>query len=550
MTAPAALRALFFVGLAGVGSLLLRPGEEGARGELRLDAALPATLARALLAPNPPARVRWLGEAPPDGRALWLLSSTPLAPPLTLPVGALPRLSASPPPRPTAGRHASVRLSARATPGGRTWVYWSDALGALDSLLVQADGSGRLRAGLRVSPARSGWHDWRMRVGNDSVAVTAWVREAGPLRVLVAGGTPDWESRFALRALEASGIDVDARFDLGRRSVGGGLPADLFDYDVVLLMGEVELSVAAQARLRGLVEEGGGVVVAPALAAVRGGSTTALRTLLAGWGFPDSLGTGALRQNRSPTWSLPPELGPLPSAPSRIRTVALHFDNGGPAHPSTAVAARGADDEVLVALSQVGRGRVAFTGLSESWRWRMEAGATEAHEAWWRGWVHWAASGLRDPFVVSTTSPTVPTGSRVDVNVERWNESIALPATLDLERPNGDTEALPVDTTRGTASFLANRTGVYRVSWTGGELGIRADSVGSPVGPAERSLGALNSGRPGSAGVPLAGTDRNVGDLGLVAWTGGSPYWPLWMGAALALLLAAEWTLRRVRGGP
>jgi len=555
MTAPAVLRSLFFLGLAGIVLLALRTPTEAARGELRLTSATPARLAAALLDPSPPERIRWVGEQAPDGRALWLLSPGEVTPPLALPVGQVSRLSALAPPRPVAGRHASLQVATRFSPGDSAWAFWTDALGAVDSVLLHADDAGDMRAGLRVSPSRAGWQSWWVRMGTDSTEVGAWVREAGPLEVLIAGGTPDWESRFAARALEASGINVDARFDLGRRSVGGELSDDLARYDVVLLMGELSLTTAAQDRLRTFVDDGGGLVVAPTLASVQATRPSALRALLRAWGMGDSLQVGRLRQGERPSWSLPPELSPLPEAPATVRALGLASIGAEPSDRSLFVAARGPDDAALVILAQVGRGRVGFTGLSESWRWRMEAGDTEAHEAWWRDWVHWAASGLRDPFAVTVPGAVVPTGSRVDVTFELVEEAGALPTTVDLERPAGGREVLPLEASgvgapAGHVSFLAPESGAYRVSWPGGETGIRADSAGSVPQASDRSLAALASGKPGMEGIPLTEAGRPASASSLAAWTGSPRPWPRWMGATLALLLLAEWTLRRTRGGP
>ncbi len=534
MTLPGLLRALLWVGLAGLGVLLVRGAPPGARGELVLEQAEPSTLVDALLSPTPPSRIRWAGPALPDGRALWLLSPSAPTPALTLPLGTSDKLSVTPPVRPSVGRNAALGVSVQATPGASVWVRWSDALGATDSLVVGASDAGVAEAGLRVRPVRAGWQRWQVWSDTDTAAVGAWAREVAPPGVLVLGGTPGWESRFVLRALEEAGLGVEGRFDLGRTAIGGGLPPDLDDFAVVLLTGEVSLSRSAQERLDTFVREGGGVLLAPALSTIRRATDTSLGVLLERWGMPDSVVSGVLLAGEAPVWALPAELTPLPPPPARVRTVGL----SGVAAPGVSLPVLDGQGRALAALAAVGRGRVAYVGLSETWRWRMEGGHRDAHGAWWRDWVAWAAGGLKQPFIVSVPDRPVEPGSAVRVVVEAL-EVGAEPSRLTLERPDGSVTDIPVRA--GAAYFLADLPGPYRVHWPGGETGVWAEAGANPPGPADRSLVAIASGGGPAMAEPASA----------LRWspTNATPL-PVWLGVLLGLLLAAEWLFRRVRGGP
>jgi hypothetical protein len=579
------LRALLLAALALAAVLVFR--DDGGGGTLTAGPEGRAELLAALVSPRPPAHIAWSDAAGPDGQALWLLTPGPAVPPLTLPVGTLALLRASPPERPVAGRAAAIAATLHGTPGDTVRVRWRSLLGGMDSLKARLGPDGRATIGLRVRPAAPGWHTWTVLVGRDpsgaggspatatpdSVEVGAWVAPERPVRVLALAGTPDWESRFALRALDEAGIDVDARFDLGRVAIapsGSGVDASDWspdDYDVVLVLGGAAPSTSAVRALVDFARRGGGVLLGPAPADPEVGRPVASELL-------DSLGLASawhdgptLTQGAEPTWALPAELSPLPTVPARASTRALERVDA-----AARVVARGPGGEPLAAVRALGRGRAAALGLAESWRWRMEGGRADAHRAWWRAWVEWAASGLRAGFAVSVPDRPVPTGSVVRVRVEALDSGASLPRTLRLERPNGAVEVLPTLalTSPGEreARFLAAQPGPHRLSWDGGETGVQATDEPPAPAPSERALVAIASSRGTMRGLPLppgevepeerSDAQEPVAEAAAPSaptsfdgpWrpASTSPL-PWWLGALIGALAVVEWTVRRLRAG-
>jgi len=652
------LRALLLAGLAAATLLLIRRGvQEG--GTLTVGAGDGAVLASALVAARPPARVVWSDAGGPGGRALWLLSPGPAVPALTIPVGAAPQLRVAPPVRPMAGRTAALSVELLGPAGGTAWVHWQDVLGAADSLRVAFGLDGRAAAGLRVRPARPGWHAWTVTAGHrpagtandssaasaggappralagaDSVQVGAWVVPERPIRALALAGTPDWESRFALRALDEAGVEVDARFELGRvdidapvagseapyvtpsgRTDVGAFAWDPDAYDLVLVLGGAPLFTVSAGSLVEFARRGGGVLMAPrpaeadeprpAVGATAPAATPPARSsmvaLMTSLGVADSLSTGpTLEVGGAPAWTLPAELSPLPPAPARAATLEVAGVE------AARVVARAPDGAVVAAMRVVGRGRAAVLGLPETWRWRMEGGATDAHRAWWRAWAEWAASGARGPVLVSAPDRAVSVGSVVRARVEALDSNAVLPSSLRLERPDGAVEDLPLivaATGHGDVRFLAEQPGPHRLSWADGETGVLVTETPPPPDPAERSLVALASGSsvvqgqpvPPSAGRAVGERAGQVDGRGAVdgrtegagqaraavdtadelaadelaahqlaadesgadpgvderPWRGADPQGlPLALGALLTALTLAEWTVRRLRAGP
>jgi len=182
-----------------------------------------------------------------------------------------------------------------------------------------------------------------------------------PRRAVLVLGRAGWESRFVLAALGEAGWQVRARLPVtpGIAVVDASvLPMDTSRYDVVVAL-DSSASDLAPAIAR-FVAQGGGVIAAGsalnvgalrALVAARTGDRVPGRILLDG----DTLTRGDL------------PLRPLVAASADA--VVLERQPAGPA----------------VAIRRAGRGRVAAVGYDESWRWRMQGGATgEAeHRAWW-----------------------------------------------------------------------------------------------------------------------------------------------------------------------
>lgn len=555
VTLPPLLRAASAAILAVIGVRLAMPGEREAT-VLTVGPDGVSALATALVAPAPPAHIVWAGATPSAAEAL-LLAPGPGTPALTLPVGPPPPLRVAGPERPIAGRAAVLDVGVRGRAGEAVTVRWHGAVGHGDSATVPLDQRGGARAGLGVRPTRSGWQAWTVSAAADSVTVAAWARPARPLRIHALVGTPDPESRYALRALEEAGAEVRARVELGRVVVDDAR-VDPDAADVVLLLGDPETDAEARARLLAFVAAGGGVVIAPGTADA--GGDGAARPLLQAWGVGAERATNAmLARGDSVRWTLPASLSPLPPAPAPVRVTART-----PAGSARAVAH--VDGRPVALLAAAGLGRVAWTGIGESWRWRMEGGAVEAHRAWWRGLVEWAASGVREP-IVARAPATAVAGSVVTVRFEAMRPAGARwPDSVELTRPDGRVEPLavapahagPAGSDPGAprrARFLADAAGEYRIAWNdGGEVGLRVDAGVPAPDPAALSLLALASGADGDHGYPSppGGDSDAPGRIrGTRPWSpdGHRPP-PAALGVALAALLLAEWALRRRVGGP
>ncbi|HEX6909383.1 MAG TPA: hypothetical protein VF142_03260, partial [Longimicrobium sp.] len=249
------------------------------------------------------------------------------------------------------------------------------------------------------------------------------------------------------------------------------------------------------------------------------------------------------------TWSLPPELSPLPG--DRVRTGAVMF---GAARPGAAMAAATPDGGVL-ALRPLGRGRAASLGLTETWRWRMEAGRVREHREFWRALVDWLASAPRDPVTLSVPEPVGPAGARRDVVVYAMGDAGSRLPPLLVTRPGRrtDTLSLAPDPSRPgvlRGAFLPADTGLYTFAFAG-----RAPSGGyratADAGPAEDGwqrlamLASASGGRmvPADSLRPLVRRLTPEGaDTGArlpLAWL---LFW------ALLLAAGAEWAIRRLRG--
>ncbi len=180
-------------------------------------------------------------------------------------------------------------------------------------------------------------------------------------RVFVAGSA-DWESKFAIAALEESGWLVSARLAVGPGHdvvQGTSLAAlDTARYAVVVL-----LDSAAAERTRGVerfVRSGGGLVLAgdanraPVVARLLAWRSLTREVAPLGTSAEDSAWRGTSR---------------VPFTPVTNRAVILE---------------RRAGNATLLARRHFA-GRVVAVGYDQSWRWRMTGGeaAVTAHREWW-----------------------------------------------------------------------------------------------------------------------------------------------------------------------
>lgn len=516
-----------------------------------------------------PPRVTWIGDALPSGPALDSLlvgaapalvarSSTdePTAAELEMLAAladrapllvARPRTAAlvevSAPTAPRMDRAAAVPFRVRGDAGDSVLVRLADAGGVLDSVRVRLDGAGQGAGAFRVRPPRPGWREWTVDVDGRRASAGAWVDSAAAPRVLVRAGFPGWESRFAVRALEESGAAVSLVQPLGRGLFVGDEGGPVASpstaperYDVVVLLDGAEVDAAERRALADFASRGGGVLVV----GDQIGATPP------GIGRVGAVGT--VEASRL-AWSLPPELAPLPSASLRSSTQPLTA-----LAPGTTAGAR-VDRSVLLALRPLGRGRVAALGVTETWRWRMEAGRLGEHREFWRGLVDWLAGSPRGATVRAEPS-LAPVGSPVAVTV------FARGASSDgvrLTRPDGRIESLSLaaDSTRPgvlRATFVPASPGVHRLGGGGNEVAAAVRAVPDTASVAMTGAWArlaLLAERSGGAAVAAdslrAVVARRTGSAQVGArfgWTANP--WVLLLG--LVALAGTEWAVRRLRG--
>ena len=547
---PVTLPALLRVGvLAALAGALVVPAPraaapEGGRVVRLTGGAAAARDVGALLVGAPPALLVRAAEQAPGTAEMDALAAAAARAPL---LARLPQeaswLEARPPQEPAAGRAAAIPFRLRAAPGDSVWVRLEDEAGPADSLRVAAGPDGVAEGAFRVRPPRAGWREWTVEAAGRTTRTGAWVAEAAAPRVRVVAGPPSWETRFLVRALEESGAEVTLSQPLGRglevRQGDGGVPVDaaaLTGVDAVLVLPGADPSPRQLAALAEYASRrGGGVLL------VGAGAAGPLR--VAGGGAAAEVSGDRV------AWTLPAELAALPG--DRVRTSATTVGSPLPG----AVAGAALPEGTLLALRPAGRGRIAALGLTETWRWRMEAGRTAEHREFWRSLVDWLASAPRGEVRVEVEEPLGPVGAVAEVRVYPAGEEGAPAPRLTLTRPDGGAEPLPLspDPSRPgvlRARFAADRAGPYRLSAGEGSpaAGFRAGPDAASPEPWARL--ALLAARSGGAALPPADFDAEVArrEAALPAPDGAAPPWRWILLGAAAALAVAEWTLRRLRG--
>ncbi|HEV2131138.1 MAG TPA: hypothetical protein VGR27_08545 [Longimicrobiaceae bacterium] len=256
-------------------------------------------------------------------------------------------------------------------------------------------------------------------------------------------------------------------------------------------------------------------------------------------------------------WSLPAELAPLPPVEMRIAAQPL-----GELHATASTGALGAGGEPLLALEVLGRGRMATLALTETWRWRMEAGQLAEHREFWRSLVDWLAAGVREARIVAVEEPLAPTGAAVVVRVfaadeQGRPETLSARPRLTVNRPDGssDTLALRPDPRRPgvlDATLVPAAKGLHSFVLDGAVAGTAFRAVA----PEELQVAdpwarlALLADASGGGMLPRDSLEAGVNRR--------SPAWPerapepwrrasLLFGVLLALAMA-EWSIRRLSG--
>jgi hypothetical protein len=518
--------------------------------------------------------------------------------------GRPPPLRVDPPPRLRAGRASTLGMRA----GEAVQVRLESSVEAPRTLSLEAGEEGEFL----LRPRSPGWTTWRIearparaglsreeappdgparaesvpdRPAPDGLTYewSGWVEPPRPLRILALTGPPGSESRFAVRALEESGEEVEVWTHLGRglwigRAAGEALPTEAADYagvDVILLFPGLALTPPEAGAILDAVRVGGTGLL---LAATDGGSPDLLGVAL---GVVPGVAPEPIRADAI-DWSVPAEIRPLPPLDLSVRIRAPAAGAPGPPAP--------------LLLSAQGRGRVGALSLPDTWSWRMEGGAEEAHRAFWRSVADWLSDGFaRDP-ALEILAEEVRVGEPVRF---RWLGSTPLsqPPAVRLEGPDRS-DVLRLASLRETGlgsesmgTFVPIVPGGYHLEPMDPGSGVReGDGVEEDVLAGDMLAGDApegDAGQPtlleGGAGRwaldPEAGSPDPEGRLarlatashgGGIEWAAASPSptggptggpfssrvpwtripWPLLLFGVSALLLLSEWTLRRLDGRP
>ena len=359
-----------------------------------------------------------------------------------------------------------------------------------------------------------------------------------PVRILLVDSVPRWDYRFLMmqlaregpqeanvpmgnvKALPTSqGVSVAPSFlvlgadgDLASREpfiTSFPLREELFRYDAVLL-GDVDpskLGPDAAETLRRFVEEGGGLVIQSGRAANplswvntpladllpiepdrNPGPGSSLKDPFLPTPTPDGLATDAFRLADTPAETalvfakLPGMIWNTPV--SRLKPGARALLS----HPSQRCAT---GPVPLMATQSYGRGRVAWLGIDETWRWRYNA--AEVHFArFWTQWLLWAAasrseSPRRVRLAMDRRDP--PSGTTGEIRARLLDSSFAPDTRSTLPARIQKIDALSQIPTDGAAS--PDR-----------EVTLKA----VPGQPGEFSLGVVHD-KPGRFRIRIPGDD-------------------------------------------
>ncbi|MGQ0643219.1 MAG: DUF4159 domain-containing protein [Gemmatimonadaceae bacterium] len=219
----------------------------------------------------------------------------------------------------------------------------------------------------------------------------AYVDSAGPWRRVLVIGTPGWESKFVIAALEERGWLVDSRMRISPEHVvtqGSRAALDTSRWSAVVLLD----STAAESTpgVERFAREGGGVVLAADASSAR--NVAALLSWRAAAREVAPLGTAA----GDTTWRgmsrVPLDVRASPGA------IVVESHRGRPA----------------VVVRRHYAGRVAAVGYDQTWRWRMAGGdnSVAAHSAWWSRIV--ASVALPDGSAPNANTGSAPLASLHD----------------------------------------------------------------------------------------------------------------------------------------
>ena len=366
----------------------------------------------------------------------------------------------------------------------------------------------------------------------------------------------------------------------------------LFVYDAIVLA-NVEAHQLTRAQLDAtrafVVQRGGGLLVLGARSFLRQGlADTALDDLLpldpndrGGDAVPASAPRETNRValtaagESHPIMQLSPDVEDTRRRWEALPALAAVAPLGGP-RPGASVlavtAAAGGTARALVAVQRFGEGRaMVFTGEA-SWRWRMMAPASDrSFDTFWKQSLRWLALGAGDPVQVSAAPATAagdPLPLRVVVRTPSFEPVHDASVEVRVTAADGRTESLTAVAESGaagagrfSAAFRPASAGVYNVAAdvrsAGAAAGAAATSVlvgGADVEMTDprlnlqvlQRLASLSGGRVLSEDQLGELPDMLRASLPAAALAVRRDLWHNgWSFAAILVLLAAEWLLRR-----
>lgn len=257
----------------------------------------------------------------------------------------------------------------------------SDDLGPIDTLT-----GARLTQASRVPDSEG-----TIVLTADGQPARAHVASALEHRRVLVVGTPGWESKFAIAALEERGWLVDSRLQISPEHVvarGSRAALDTSRWSAVVLLD----SAAAEATpgVERFAREGGGVVLAADASKARN--------------------VGALLSWRAATR----EIAPLGTAAGDTMWRGLSRIPLDVRAAPGAIACETRHGRTFVAVRRHYGGRVAAVGYDQTWRWRMAGGENSVaeHSAWWSRIV--ASVAMRSANVTNANMGSAPLASLYD----------------------------------------------------------------------------------------------------------------------------------------
>jgi uncharacterized membrane protein len=256
--------------------------------------------------------------------------------------------------------------------------------------------------------------------------------------------------------------------------------------------------------------------------------------------------------------------------PALAATAALGSPRPG-ASVLAVTSGSGGTPRALVAVQRYGEGRAMVFAGEASWRWRMMMPATDrAYDTFWKQAVRWLAIAASDPIQVTAPHAAVP-GEMLPIKIFARDAAFEPQpnATVDVRvtAPDGRSvsiQAVPEATSEGPGRYLANWTppggGIFKMSADvrRGSTPLASSNTSVLVGGVDtemtdprlnqqllQRLAAASGGRviseeqieslPAILKVSVPATLMTRRDL----WHTG------WSFAAILVLLAVEWILRR-----